>query len=260
MLYEQMLKERQKLDSTIHKLESRLNTLPPGKLVCAKNGPYCKWYQSDGKDKIYIPKRERPLAEQLAVKKYLTLQLENVKQEKNAIDFYLRHASSCQMTPEQFLKNNPEYRKLLDPFFRPLSKELADWADSPYEKNLAYPEHLIIRTARGYCVRSKSEALIDMYLYTHRIPFRYESALYLGETVIYPDFTIRHPRNGKVFYWEHFGKIDDPGYNRNTGSRIQTYISNGIYPAIQLIATFETEKEPLSLETVESLVKKYFLE
>ena len=214
MLYEQMLKERQKLDSTIHKLESRLNTLPPGKLVCAKNGPYCKWYQSDGKDKIYIPKRERPLAEQLAVKKYLTLQLENVKQEKNAIDFYLRHASSCQMTPEQFLKNNPEYRKLLDPFFRPLSKELADWADSPYEKNLAYPEHLIIRTARGYCVRSKSEAIIELLLHMYKLPYRYECPLTFGNVTLYPYFTIRHPGTGDFYYWEHFGIIDEPEYRK----------------------------------------------
>ena len=37
----------------------------------------------------------------------------------------------------------------------------------------------------GNYVRSKSESMIDMVLYIHKIPFRYECALILGETTLF---------------------------------------------------------------------------
>ena len=79
----------------------------------------------------------------------------------------------------------------------------------PYEKNPKYPEHLIHKTVSGIYVRSKSESMIALQLYTEKIPFRYECALQLGETTLYPDFTILHPKTGEIFYWEHFGMMDE---------------------------------------------------
>ena len=35
-----------------------LQDFPDGKLLCTKNGKGYKWYQSDGKNKIYIPKKD----------------------------------------------------------------------------------------------------------------------------------------------------------------------------------------------------------
>ena len=59
-------------------------------------------------------------------------------------------------------------------------------------------------------VRSKSEAFIASSLSDKGIPFRYECAAKIAGTVIYPDFTIRHPLSGKLCLWEHFGLIDRP--------------------------------------------------
>ena len=42
-----------------------------------------------------------------------------------------------------------------------------------------HPEHLICKSISGNMVRSKSEMMIDMLLFQHRIPFRYECALVL---------------------------------------------------------------------------------
>lgn len=122
-----------------------------------------------------------------------------------------------------------------------------------------YPENKIHKTSSGNKVRSKSEVLIDMVLYTHKIPFRYECELQLGDFKVYPDFTIMHPKTGKIIYWEHFGKMDDPKYNRNVGDRIQTYVNNGIVPSIDLIVTYETSTHPLAIDEVEKIVKEYFL-
>lgn len=258
-LYDQMFAERQRLELQINSLHSQLNSLPSGKLFCCHNGAYLKWYQSDGKHQTYISKKNRHLAEQLAQKKYLTFLTEELTHEKRAIDFYLRHHSQNPQKSTQLLLDSPEYRELLSPFFKPLSQELLDWMNTPYEHNPKYPEQLIHKTSSGSYVRSKSEVLIDLALRTNKIPFRYECALQLNDTILFPDFTIRHPETGAFFYWEHFGMMDRPSYSQNAFSKLQLYTINGIIPTIQLITTYETKEHPLSPETVEKVIKDYFL-
>lgn len=246
-----MLSESKRLDEQIKSLESTISEFPAGKIFCTRNGSRYKWYRSDGHNQIYIPKKNRQLAEQLAAKKYLSLLSEDLLHEKNAIDFYLRHHRSTPSQAEHMLTNMPEYQELLSPFFQPLSQDLYDWMKSTYPQNPKYPEQLTHKTSSGNLVRSKSEALIDMVLYINKIPFRYECALQLGETILYPDFTIRHPVTGQTYYWEHFGKMDDPSYSKNAFSKLQLYTSHGIIPTIQLITTYETLNTPLSSDSIE---------
>lgn len=75
---------------------------------------------------------------------------------------------------------------------------------------------------------------------------------------LYPDFSIRHPKDGKMYYWEHFGLMDQPGYARKAGIKLQNYIASGIIPTIQLITTYETKEIPLSVDVVEGIVERYF--
>lgn len=153
----------------------------------------------------------------------------------------------------------PLTSRFFAPYFTPLSPELAQWAAAPYDQNPLFPEQRIHKCASGHLVRSKSEAIIDMVLYTNQVPFRYECALTLGKTVIYPDFTIRDPSSGKTYYWEHFGMMDQPSYAARTFSKLQLYTSFQIIPSIQLITTYETQEHPLNTETAEALVRQYFL-
>ena len=101
--------------------------------------------------------------------------------------------------------------------------------------------------------------MISHFLYTNRIPFRYECALNLDTTTLYPDFTIRHPSTGEFYYWEHFGLMDDPSYCKTVSSKIYFYSINGIIPMIHLITTYETQNNPLSIETIEKTIEHYFL-
>lgn len=253
-----MLAESKNLEKQIQLLNSKIQSLPAGKLVCTRNGSRYKWYQSNGQEYSYIPKSNRKLAEQLAAKKYLTLLSEDLLHEKKAIEFYLRHHHRDTPQANQLL-HMPEYKDLLSPFFSPLSQELLDWMNAPYEHNIKYPEQLIHKTISNHLVRSKSEAIIDTILHINHIPFRYECALNLGKTTLYPDFTIRHPLTGTQYYWEHFGLMDDLTYSKNAYSKLQLYTSIGIIPGIQLITTFETNENPLSIELVEKIVTHFFL-
>lgn len=256
MFYDMALAKSGELDDKIRSLQTQINDLPTGNFFCSRNDKRYKWFRSDGEKQIYIPKKERALAEKLAVKKYLSLQLEELQQEKKAIAFYLRHHHTSPQAKQ--LLAHPEYQKLLKPYFS-LSDDFASWVTSPYNHNPLHPEHLIHKTISGNLVRSKSEMLIDMILYTNRIPFRYECGLQLGEAITYPDFTIMHPITGKIYYWEHFGLMDVPEYCQKAESKLHLYISHGILPSLQLITTYETKNQPLEPSLVESIVKHYFL-
>ena len=259
MKYQQMQKEAQRLDKEICAIETQLKQFPPGKLVCTRSDKYYKWYQSDGKHYSYIPKSKRHLAEQLAAKKYLSCHLEDLRQEKTAVDFYLRHCNSGNSKAQQLWNETPEYQNLLSAVMKPISAELADWMMQPYEKNPHFPERLIYKGCTGNMLRSKSEVLIEMLLVQHQIPYRYECALQLGDHTIYPDFTIRHPKTGEFFYWEHFGLMDEVNYSKNVPGKLHTYITGGIIPSINLITTYETKDNPLSMELVEKTIEYFFL-
>lgn len=93
----------------------------------------------------------------------------------------------------------------------------------------------------------------------NQIPFRYECKLQLDETIIYPDFIIRHPITGKIYYWEHLGKMDDEVYRHRNSCKLEIYNSNQIYPSLNLILTYETKDCPLDAEYVNTLISHYFL-
>ena len=195
----------------------------------------------------------------MAHKKFLTLALKDLTHELRALDFYLDHHSKNFGKTQHTLTNIPGYRELLTSHFNSIFPQAFDWQNASYEQNPKYPEQLIHKTASGNYVRSKSEVLIDLYLYTHKIPFLYECALHLGDATLFPDFTILHPKTGELFYWEHFGLMDEPAYYQNAFSKLQLYTSHGIIPSVNLITTYETKRSPLSSEVIEKLIDHYFL-
>lgn len=257
MLYERAKAEYNNLCNRISCIQNELNTLPSSKLVCCTHKNSSKWYQKEDHGRTYIPKSNRPLAERLAKKKYLSSLLQDLENEKTALSFYLRHHSSSEKS-EQLLTTPSEYQKLLTPYFTPLSQELSDWMHCPYEHNTAHPENLIYKSVSNTLLRSKSEVLIDMLLHTHNIPYRYECVLHLGYSALYPDFTIRHPLTGDFYYWEHFGLMDNSAYLENALSKLHLYAAHGIIPDIQLITTYETKDHPLDPEIVEKYIEYFF--
>ena len=77
-LYERIILEHQRLQDQINSLQTELSKYPDGNLICCHHRNHCKWYQTDGHNRTYISKKDRPLAEQLAAKKYLSLLLEEL--------------------------------------------------------------------------------------------------------------------------------------------------------------------------------------
>ena len=160
--------------------------------------------------KTYIPKDQKPYASQLAIRRYLLEKQKEYQTNLDALAYYFRHDSYNSGKAEQLLTYDSAYHSLLAEHFQPVSQELQTWESSPYNKNKNYPEQLKHKTCKNEFMRSKSEAMIAMSLYVQKIPYRYECELKLGSITLFPDFTIRHPETGEIFYWEHFGMMDKP--------------------------------------------------
>lgn len=256
---DKFLSESMRLGTLLDSLQTQLKKFPDGKLVCNKNGIYHKYYVKINDSLHYIRKTESALIEKLAIKKYLTSLTEDIQQDKQAIDTYLKHENSYRRKSIDMLNDTPKYQQFLLPFFKDTSNHFAEWSNEPYEHNTNHPEMLIHKTVSGNIVRSKSESLIDMALFTKKIPYRYECVLHLETLDFYPDFTMRHPETGKIMYWEHFGMMDDSSYSQSTFSKLQIYNTHGIIPSINLITTFETRKHPLTSSEIERVIQHHLL-
>lgn len=255
-----MLHTHQQLEMEISKISNTLASLPDGKLLlCSDGRGHQKWFRSDGHKKVYLKKSQKNLAQELAYKKYLSFQLEEFLHEKRAIEFYLRHHQEKLSKKDQLFSESQEFQTLIAPYFVPLNQELQTWMTESYPKNPSHPQHLIYKTNSGEYVRSKSEAFIFTTLYNNRIPFRYECELSLDSVTFYPDFTIRHPKTGDFFYWEHFGMMDNSSYASNAFHKMDLYNAHGITPSVNLITTFESKNSPLDLELVQKTIDYYFL-
>lgn len=254
-----MLAESKRLEKEINKLNKEIKKLPEGKLVCTKNDNSFKWYVSINNQLTYIPKKKRDYAQKLAIRRYYVAQLEILSAQLRAVKYYLQHSSKDLYDTDSQLLYRPGYRDLLLPYFTPAEDTMNKWMSESYEQNPKHPEQLSIKTNSGNMVRSKSEAFIDMLLYANKIPFRYECALNLGGTTYYPDYTIMHPKTGAIFYWEHFGMMDDAIYAGKAFSKLHTYSRHGIIPSINLITTYETGDNPLDLDAVQKIIEQYFL-
>lgn len=259
MIFDRIKQEYQRIDKEINSLKAELRQFPPGKLLCHRNGKYYRWRISDGHTEKTLPKSNRELAETLAYKEYLQCRLDDLLHEKEALSLYLNHHSNNVNHADELLNNSPEFQNLISSHITPISEELYNWANEPYERSTAYKSYLTHKTSFGYFVRSKSESLIATYLHLYKIPFRYECLLTLGDVSFFPDFTIRHPETGAYYYWEHFGSIEKPKYSKDAFNKLLFCSAHGLYPSINLITTFETYSNPLSSEMIEKIIQHYFL-
>lgn len=78
MIKDIIIKRIVKLKKEIQKIEILEKTFPKEELICAKNGKGYKWYLKSAGKPIYLPKKERLLAEKLAMKKYYMLRKQDL--------------------------------------------------------------------------------------------------------------------------------------------------------------------------------------
>ena len=129
-----------------------------------------------------------------------------------------------------------------------------EWGKAPYKRADFMEDGRTQITSRGLKVRSKSEAAICEILYANDIEFRYEEVIYLNGRRFVPDFIIRRKSDGKIFYWEHCGMMDDPAYRRKNREKLDWYEMNDIVPWDNLIVTYDKDGT-IDLSFIEAIVK-----
>jgi len=249
--------KRDVLTREINELEKELSSMPEGVLASYKvnspGGGHTLWYKKttdNGKVKReYIQKSDFALAKTLAEKNYKSLLLSDKKNELKSIDAYLKH------------RKPDKSHRMFDPksAYSEFFNVYEDWEYMPYEKSTDHPEHLNVPAPKDEFVRSKSEATIAQILFQNHIPYRYEYIHYLCGVAIATDFTILHPKTYEEYVWEHFGRLDDPGYVARNIMKLPKYFKEGYIPGRNFIMTFETVEYPLGYMEVEDIVRRYFL-
>ncbi len=201
MIYDQIKREVDILSRKYDKLHQQLLKMPEGELLCAKNGDYTKWYLHNDKTLSYISKRENKLAEKLALKKYYEYQMQELEKQIHILEKCAAALKKVNMKSEYLLREESPYWKLLKIHFEKYEKEKISWMNGQYKCNPSHPENLIHKTMQGHLVRSKSEVIIANTLYMNQIPYRYENQLEIKGVILYPDFTILHPKTNNLCYW-----------------------------------------------------------
>ena len=255
MNYLRISEEKTQLEQEIARLHAKIASLPPGKIYCSKSGKYVRWFLSDGHTSTYLNKSKFPLIRTLAQKKYLTLQLKYLTSELKILDTCLKKHVGNPNLASILLETSPEYRALLADSLCAVEQKIESWKKEPYVYNPLYPEQLIHPCPSGNYVRSKSEYMIASALFHRNIAFRYECSLELDSLIFYPDFTIMHPKTGKLLYWEHFGLMDAPEYRDKAFRKLRIYADHGILPGINLITTYETRSHPLTYAEIDHQIQ-----
>ncbi len=209
-------------------------------------------------DGTYIPQGNEGLIKQLAQKEYNVRFLRTAGDELAILKNTAKklRASSADFAYEGMRQGLKPFVK---PYFEPDEQYVGNWQATKYKECSYRPEARIYKTEKGEMVRSKSEALIASILWNLGVPYHYEKPLRLaGGKTRYPDFTLLHVGERKVYYLEHFGRMDDPDYIRGFYKKIHEYSGNGIYLGVNLLATFESLEKPLDMDATKTMLRAIF--
>ena len=254
----------EEVNRILKQIDKELEHMPEGHLKIQKrleNVYYYQMIQENGKTKkYYIEKRNAELIKKLACKHYYMKVQTKLKKEREALKKFLINYDE-KIADDIYDQMPVEKRKLIQPLRMTTGEALRKWENERYEVNQNYPENLIYKTDQGEMVRSKSELILANMLYQNRkyLLYKYERPLELMQgdkiQVIYPDFTILNIQTGKITYWEHAGRMDDPKYANQFVYKVNGYMSNGIMPGRDLIFTYETMSNPLNIQNALKLIE-----
>lgn len=254
-----------RLEDTLKRIDAFLSKAPEGCLKWQnKQGKmyyYHQFMNVDNWTRKYIKKSEVSLAKALAQKHYYGVIRPILRKKLNELKRFLEKCPTDEL--EKVYDNlSIERRNLVVPIQMGVKEKIRQWQAENYEKNMMYPENLRYETEQGDVVRSKSEVIIANILFQNRkdILYKYERPLEVIENgrkkTNYPDFTILNIHTGKVIYWEHAGRMDDPNYANEFVRKMNTYIANDLLPGRDVVVTYESQNQALDIRVVKQLVKQ----
>ncbi len=155
----------------------------------------------------------------------------------------------------------PEQKKqMVIPIIESDSDYIERWREDHKGGQNSFPISGKIYTARGECVRSKSEKILADLFDKYNIPYSYEPRLELENgNIVNPDFVLLNVRLRKTIYWEHLGLIDFEEYASKNLQKLNDYEASGFELGHDLIITTETSNSKFDSRRIEEKIKRVCL-
>ena len=262
MLEKQLKQRKLFLSRTIERCNKWLKNAPQGTLRISskKNRIPVFHHHLESKEDIRLSSVEdSKLIRDLARKDYYLKVIPAAIEELELIDSLVKIKES-ETLANVYENLRIEKRQLISPVEITKERALNEWLN--YEDGSSHEPksgNYYIPTDNGEMVRSKAEYNIANALLKAGIPYKYEFPFTVKNgTVLHPDFTVRNKSNGQVFFWEHFGLMDDPKYVKNSFLyKLNLYAMDGIFIGNGLIASFAGFGFELGKETIDKMIKEF---
>ena len=259
----QMLLRRMEEDKTLmNSAEKLLRNCPEGivQITSVRGKPKCYWIKNG--QRTYLRKSDLEITKGLAQRSYYLKLMKTCKKEQELLHSFLK-----QFDPKEQINAYEQLstarKNLVDPLVLPDDLFVKKWLEESrmradtFRNTHEKPEGF--RTKNGELVRSKSEMIIADLYWHHGVPYVYEYPVKLEDGWVFSDFRVLNVRRRKSFIHEHFGKMDDPGYARDSIEKMYRYERSGFYAGDQILYTMETYEKPLNVDDVERMIQKYLL-
>lgn len=245
--------------------QQELNQLPPGQITRRKRKiavTYYQWIPRTGnakRDKFINITEDQHMICLLIRKRHLQTAIPRLKKNIHNLEYCI-HKYSPTDAAHILQRLKLSYPNLHPKYFNE-SGVLIKWQQHAHRNMNFHPEHLINTDVQGEPVRSKNEIIIANQLTMHGIPFKIEEPLnFLDHHItVHPDFTIRRPRDGKLFYWEHCGMVTDQKKIDDHFCKLQLYQMHGIAPWDNLIVTYDNKESGVNAKLIKAIIESELL-
>lgn len=262
MLLNELYKRRKTLEEYLGICRRKLRNAPEGWLrtsLCRGHATYYKKKSKDDYRGTYLPYEEnKVLIRRLAEKEYYGKMEEEITRELKAVN-HLIEIERKERLSVVYCRMNPIKQSLVVPLEDSIENEIKRWKGVKYPVMEPKPGSYVIKTKRGEFVRSKAEYNIANSLYEAEVPYKYEPVVMTVDgNYERPDFEIKSPVTGEVFFWEHFGMLDKPDYVDRMMTKLESYEMSDIYPGNGLIITFDDGRHGLDIFHIKRIIKRLF--
>lgn len=242
----------------VKKIQEFMETAPTEKLRIRTKGIHYQYYTEKNKKRSYITKKNIGIAKKIAQRDYYQKLLPHLTKNINTMNHFISNYNSARLDL-CYSKLTQARKQLVNPIFLDNETYAQQWQAQEYEHKNELPDGKY-ETLKKEFVRSKSEIIIADLLKSKKVPYHYEYPVHLSNgIIIHPDFFCLNKRTRQEFYWEHFGKMDDPEYAVKMVQRISAYSKKGIIPGKNLLITLETNRTPLETKSVNQLIENYLI-
>lgn len=255
LLHNMMENEVERLTKAKLEMENQLRQLPSGSITYKRGKPYHSYREKTNGKQHMVSIKEEHILNDLKVRRQLdesVLILDN--RIKTCNDFI---ENDTFYNPQKVELELPEnYRGGKSPhLWLPGDVDPEEWANEDYPSNPA-PIKNPSETDNGRIVRSKSEAIVGSVAEGISLLHRYEQKIVIKGEVFYPDFIFLLPFTRRLIYYEHFGKMDDLDYVKDTTHKLEMYPYYGLYLGYNFFATFETRNSSFSYPGAKQVIQR----